>query len=68
MKIETLTAEERRREIAQLLGRALRRVLERTEASNGTGALKPGHPPSPTCLSSRTEPSSARSSDEEQRQ
>lgn|GEM_PF-3749843 len=35
MRIEALTAEERGREIAQLLGRALRRVLERTKREAG---------------------------------
>lgn len=63
MRIDALTPEERRREIAQLLGRALRRVLERTQPSDGAASATPPAGASPTCLSPQTERASEQVND-----
>lgn len=60
MKIETLTPAERRREVAQLLGRALRRVLERPAKVAVDAATAAPAPTASTCLSPSAEPSSER--------
>lgn len=54
MKIESLTPEERRHEVAVLLGRALRRVLERPAPISANSPEK-GETPNTTCFDAKTE-------------
>lgn len=54
MKIESLTPEERRHEIAVLLGRALRRVLERN-APISPSSPENGETRKTTCFDRETE-------------